>query len=95
MNSLLGKSGTSVLEMSQADENLSSAYDMGFGDSDVETSSFTTDQDSAIPKDYWFGRKYFECVMAQSLLHDTQLDENVAEIDVLSSPLSRSHRENC
>jgi len=67
--------------MSRIDENVSSTFDMGFGSSDNESTSSQADQAVPIPKDYWFGRKYFECVMAQSLLHRTQLYENVADID--------------
>ncbi len=64
------------------DEEMSSAYDMGFGDSDIESFSSDSDGDSTIPKDYWFGRKYFECVFAQDLLRHTPLHEALTDIDV-------------
>ena len=61
---------------------MSSAYDMGFGESDIESSSSDTSEDTVVPKDYWFGRKYFECVMAQDVLHYTALHESTANVDV-------------
>ena len=55
---------------------------MGFGESDVENLSSSTEQDASIPKDYWFGRKYFECVVAEIVLRHTRLYESAAGIDV-------------
>lgn len=57
-----------------------SVYDMGFGESDVESSDSSVD--ASIPKDYWFGQKYFECVIAQKLLQHSRLSESVAVVDV-------------
>lgn len=34
------------------------------------------------PKDYWFGNKYFECVLAQDLLLLTAVQEPASAIDV-------------
>jgi hypothetical protein len=34
------------------------------------------------PKDYWFGQKYFECVLAQDLLLLTDVQEPASAIDV-------------
>jgi hypothetical protein len=35
-----------------------------------------------VPKDYWFGQKYFECIVAQGLLRQTTLTEQPAAMDV-------------
>lgn len=59
----------------------SSTYDMGFGDSNSESSSSLTDQYDTNPKDYWFGKIYFESFLAQILLQHTGLSETVADID--------------
>ena len=61
---------------------ISSTYDMGFGESDMETTGSDTSVDPSIPKDYWFGRKYFECVIAQNLVQHSRLYESVALVDV-------------
>ncbi|KAK5947987.1 hypothetical protein OHC33_010971 [Knufia fluminis] len=63
------------------DALMSSIYDMGFGESDMESLGSDTSVDGSIPKDYWFGRKYFECVMAQGVLQHSRLYENVAVVD--------------
>ena len=38
--------------------------------------------DSPVPKDYWFGKKYLECMLAQDLARCTALDESVLSIEV-------------
>jgi hypothetical protein len=38
--------------------------------------------DDLVSKDYWFGKKYFECVLAQDLVCRTPLEEPVSMIDV-------------
>ena len=61
---------------------MSSTYDMGFGESDIESLGSDTNENPPVPKDYWFGRKYFECVMAQGLLHHSALHESMPNVDV-------------
>lgn len=34
------------------------------------------------PKDYWFGSKYFECVLANDLVRHTNTEETASGIDV-------------
>jgi hypothetical protein len=34
------------------------------------------------PKDYWFGQKYFESILAEDLLRGTASQESVSGIDV-------------
>ena len=76
------------------DVPMSSTYDMGFGESDMESLGSDTSVDGSVPKDYWFGRKYFECVMAQDVLRHSRLYENMAVVDVsLSSWLSQQQYE--
>lgn len=73
-----------------SDVPMSSTYDMGFEQSDVESSSSGIGSEDNVPKDYWFGRKYFECVMAQDVLQHSRLRESVAQVDVsLSHDRSR------
>ena len=62
----------------------SGTYDMGFGESDMESVSSTSDVDEPVPKYYWLGKKYFDCVMAESLCRGTRLYETAASIDVRS-----------
>jgi hypothetical protein len=73
---------------SHMDMTTNSTYDMGFGDSDLESLSSDSGDDGIVPKDYWFGRKYFECVMAQDLLQQSTLHEGVASINVAFFPYS-------
>lgn len=35
-----------------------------------------------VPKDYWFGKKYFECVLAQDILCSTPAEESASSVDV-------------
>lgn len=42
------------------------------------------------PKDYWFGRKCLECVMAQNIVQNSRLYESVAQVDV-SMPCGRGY----
>jgi len=51
--------------------------------SDVEDMSAThnSDLDTEVPKDYWFGKKYFECVIAQDLLYCMANSDSVSAMD--------------
>ena len=49
--------------------------------SDVEDLSATYDRFDA-PKDYWFGKKYFECILAQALLRQTHDSDAIPTLDV-------------
>lgn len=55
-------------------------YDMGFGDSDDDDFSMNGDH-ADLNVDYWFGKKYFECVIAQHLLHSEAFTGDMAMID--------------
>lgn len=77
------------------DDNLSSSYDMGMGDSDVEHSSANTEEFPNIAVDYWFGKKYFECVIAQCLLVEVGLYDGTLTIDVSLLFLMPDHCEPC
>lgn len=68
-----------------------SSYGEGFGDSDDEDASSESSVFEGIPKDYWFGTKYFEYVIAQELLRHTRPYENVAVIDVSFIYLTHGH----
>lgn len=70
---------------------MSSTYDMGFDQSDMESSSSATGSDESAPKDYWFGRKYFECIVAQDVLQHSRLHETVAQVDVSSNKHNKQH----
>jgi hypothetical protein len=35
-----------------------------------------------VPKDYWFGKKYFEYVLAQDILCSTRSEESASSVDV-------------
>jgi hypothetical protein len=48
----------------------------------IEDSSTMGETDDLVAKDYWFGKKYFECVLAQDLVCRTPLEEPVSIIDV-------------
>lgn len=72
----------SLLTDPPSDVPMSSTYDMGFEQSDMESSSSMASSDESAPKDYWFGRKYFECVMAQDVLQHSRLHDSVAQVDV-------------
>ena len=74
------------------------SYDDGFEESDAELLSSEWDQDAEIEKDYWFGKKYLECITAQDLLRHTSLHETMAGIDVrnrLSVPPGYIQRTLC
>jgi hypothetical protein len=53
-----------------------------FTASDAQDSSRMGETDDLVSKDYWFGKKYFECVLAQDLVSRTPLEEPVSSIDV-------------
>jgi hypothetical protein len=59
-----------------------SSYGMGLGDSDDEGSWTEGECGDMGTIDYWFGRKYFECVIAQHLVRQETLWGDVADIDV-------------
>jgi len=58
------------------------ADDSEFSDSDMEDLSSNGDYHKQIPKDYWFGKKYFECVLAEDLFSGSPIDEAASVIDV-------------
>ena len=66
--------------------SMSSEYDIAFEPSDMESFGSSISTDENIPKDYWFGIKYFECIIAQTVLQRTCLLETVARVDVSWSP---------
>lgn len=77
----------SIFTETTNDAGMSSVDDIRFEHSDVDstTSDHSLDEDS--PKDYWFGRKYFECVLAQNILQNSRLYDSVAQVDVSLSSL--------
>lgn len=70
--------------------SMDSTYDMGFGDSDDDNFSIENDYGDVSVVDYWFGKKYFECVAAQHLLHHQGFTGDMAAIDV-SHPVQVPH----
>jgi len=56
--------------------------DVDTGVSKAELLSSEGDQDAEMQRDYWFGKKYLECIAAQDLLQRISLHETVAGIDV-------------
>ena len=53
------------------------------GDSDFESFSCSSDTPEAWgPVYYWFGQKYFECVLAQDVLSNCAPDEGISSADV-------------
>ena len=50
--------------------------------SDSETSSIGCEIDSAIIKNYWFGKKYFECALAQKVLRENVVENAFSILDV-------------
>lgn len=81
----------SLLTESTSDAPMSSSYNMGFDQSDMESSTSTASSDESAPKDYWFGRKYFECIIAQDILQNSRLHDSVAHVDVSSSQSDERH----
>lgn len=73
---------------------MDSTYDMGFGDSDDDNFSSEDDCEDVSETDYWFGKKYFECVAAQHLLHHQGFTGDVAAIDVSHPVLASSLRHS-
>ncbi|KAK5069403.1 hypothetical protein LTR51_008653 [Lithohypha guttulata] len=69
----------SIFTESTTDAHMSSVYDTGFDQSDMDTSASDHTCDEDPPKDYWFGRKYFDCVMAQNVLQHSRLYESIAQ----------------
>jgi hypothetical protein len=56
-----------------------------FGDryaSELPSDGETYHQTHGLPKDSWYGHKYFECMIAHDLLHQTASDEKVSAISV-------------
>lgn len=72
----------SLFAESTGDVPMSSTNDMGFEHSDMESSSSAASSDENPPKDYWFGRKYFECILAQDIVQQSRLYDSVASVDV-------------
>jgi hypothetical protein len=62
--------------------SLNSSYGMGLGDSDDESSWTEGDCGDVQVIDYWFGRKYFECVIAQHLVYQEGFKGDMVDIDV-------------
>ena len=75
---------TAEYKDSEEETTIDSSYGMGFGDSDYEGSSTGTETDDDVTKNYWFGKRYFECVIAQPLFTQTSAREDVIVIDVRS-----------
>jgi hypothetical protein len=46
------------------------------------SNSETFHQTHSLPKDSWYGQKYFECLIAHDLLHQTASDEQISAISV-------------
>lgn len=65
-----------------SDVPMNSTCDMGVEQSDMESADSTASSDESAPKDYWFGRKYFDCIMAQDVLQRSRLHDSVARVDV-------------
>jgi hypothetical protein len=56
-----------------------------FGDRDASeqpSNGETFHQTHGLPKDSWYGQKYFECLIAHDLLLQTASDEQVSAISV-------------
>jgi len=65
------------------DPQSSSEYsDVHMGLSEAELPSSEWDQNAEMQRDYWFGKKYLECIVAQDLLQHISFHETVAGIDV-------------
>jgi hypothetical protein len=57
-----------------------------YEDSDVEHLSFASEMTEMRDEvSYWFGQKYFDCVISQQVLQDCSPYETPSEVDV-SSP---------
>lgn len=61
----------------------SSKDDMDCAWSDAESVSIDSERDNETSLDYWFGRMYFECVVAEHLLHHLNSVQSVMSVDVL------------
>jgi hypothetical protein len=78
------------------DPQSSSEYsDMEMGVSEAEVLSSEWDQDAEMQRDYWFGKKYLECIAAQDLLQRTSPHETVAGIDVCKTLQIESSYRDC
>ncbi len=54
--------------------------------SDFEPISSHPESKEVSVKDYWFGKKYFECVVAQNLIMHATGQHSVAKLDVSPMP---------
>ena len=78
---------TSQQSDSHKGATVSSSYDMGFGESDYESQSSDSDLDDESAMNYWLGKRYFECVIAQCLLVPKNMNQQgMTKIDVLWPP---------
>jgi hypothetical protein len=53
-----------------------------FVPSDSSSTVSTAAEGAMSKKDYWFGKKYFQCILAQGLLRITPDEEDISSIDV-------------
>ena len=51
-----------------------------FSDSEKSWKGYETDSEAH--KDYWYGKKYFECAIARKTLEESVADESLTLIDV-------------
>lgn len=65
-----------------SDVPMSPIYDVGIEQSDMESVDSMVSPNESVPKDYWFGCKYFSCVMAQNVQQRSRLHDSVAQVDV-------------
>lgn len=71
------------------DAQSSSEYlDVNTGVSKAELLSSERDQDAEMQRDYWFGKKYLECIVAQDMLQSISLHETVAVLMYAKSWMS-------
>jgi hypothetical protein len=49
---------------------------------DKHASELPSDTIHSLPKDYWYGQKYFECLVAHDLLFQTAPGEQITAINV-------------
>lgn len=52
-----------------------------YPNSDTESFRSLDSSSATLIKDYWLGKKYFECVLAQNLLRGTSVEESMSSID--------------
>lgn len=84
----------SMFTDSIGDAHMSFMDDAGFEESDIDSTTSDQSMNEAPPKDYWFGRKYFECVLAQNILQTSRLYNSIAQVDVSFSCM-KQHELTC